>query len=115
MLRLPRSTMQWVLAISMACLLLAWPLHQAGHASEPVNAAAQAQAAAGAQDSGEDQEQHAELCLWCLFHAQHHAPGAPPTDFHFHAEVSAPPTLLPAGQPRQHSPLAADPRGPPRA
>lgn len=105
--------MQWVLAISMACLLLAWPLHQAGHASEPVTAAAQA--AAGAQDGGEDGEPHAEICLWCLFHAQHQAPLPPPGDFQFHAEVSAPPTLLPAGQPRQHSPLAADPRGPPRA
>lgn len=34
------SVLRWVLAIAMVCLLLALPLHQARHASEPVSAAA---------------------------------------------------------------------------
>ncbi|MET1116846.1 MAG: hypothetical protein ABWY08_18090 [Comamonas sp.] len=117
MLRPSPFAQRWLLALAMLCLLLAWPLHQAQHASEPVGAAAALSAAPldSAPDSDEDGEHHAELCLWCLFHASHDATGATPLELRFHAEASAPPAQLAAGQRREHCALAADPRGPPAA
>ncbi len=116
MLRPSPSALRWVLAIAMACLLLAWPLHQAQHASEPVSAAAQAEAGTqsvppehGAPEAGGDR------CLWCLFHAEHLAPGGTPPELRFHAEAGTPPARLPAGVPARHCALAAAPRGPPSA
>lgn len=111
------TAQRWLLALAMLCLLLAWPLHQAQHAGEPVGAAAAwtAELPGGAADSDEEGEHHAELCLWCLSHASHDAMGATPPALRFHAEASAPPALLAAGQLREHSALAAHPRGPPAA
>lgn len=114
MLRPSPSALRWVLAIAMVCLLLALPLHQAQHASEPVSAAAQAQPGSVQPDHGE-REAAADACLWCLFHAQPLAPGGTPPEFRFHAEADTPPTQLPAGLAARHCALAADPRGPPTA
>ena len=114
---MPRSSpsaLRWVLAIAIACLLLALPLHQAQHASEPVSAAAQAQPGSLQPEHGE-REAAADACLWCLFHAQPLAPGGTPPKLRVHAEAQTPPTQLSAGIPVRHCALAADPRGPPRA
>ena len=113
MLRSSPSVQRWLLALAMLCLLLAWPLHQAQHASEPLAAAAVVLDTAADEEEGGGH--HAALCLWCLVHAAHDAMSGAPLEFRFHAEASAPPALLPAGQPREHCALAADPRGPPAA
>jgi len=110
------SALRWVLACAMLCLLLAWPLHQAQHASEPVSAAAQGGAVPASAPPGHDEpETAADACLWCLFHAQHLAPGGPPPALRLHAEADTPPIRLSSGLPQRHGSLGADPRGPPRA
>ncbi|MFC7208699.1 hypothetical protein ACFQOZ_20260 [Comamonas endophytica] len=105
-----------MLAISMACLLLGGPLHQAQHASEPIGVAALAFAGAASSSAQPDHEEtEVDLCLWCLFHAEQVPLVSIPAALSFHAEASAPPTVLPAGLPARHCALAADPRGPPLA
>lgn len=108
--------LRWMLAIAMASLLLAWPLHQAQHASEPARAAAQAGTGAGSAPPGhEAPAAEAVACLWCLFHAQHLAPGGTPPGLRWHAEADTPPIRLSSGLPQRHCSLAAHPRGPPPA
>jgi hypothetical protein len=114
-----QSALRWVLAASLACLLLAWPLHQASHAGEPIgkaiNAVSSLVAALGdpSVDDAGSGEASADTCLWCLFHAGHFPAAASHAGFCDHAEASPPPTHLSAGLPPAHCPLAAHPRGPP--
>lgn len=116
MLRPSPSALRWVHAMAMVCLLLAWPLHQAQHASEPVSAAAQLGAVpTSAQPDHDQPEAAADACLWCLFHAQQLTPGGTPPALRLHAEADTPPTRLSSGLPARHCSLAADPRGPPLA
>ena len=132
--RFSRSIRLWMLALTVASLLLAWPLHEARHVSQPIaeqvaNAAAVFDAslnaslnAAGLVDAGADDhddtgssEATGAGCAWCLFHAQHAVAAHLPPPFVFHAEASAPPAAPPRGLPTGRCALAADPRGPPQA
>jgi hypothetical protein len=127
-----------MLALTVASLLLAWPLHEARHVSQPIaeqvaiaTAAFEATTAAaslanagisagidadadGHDDTGSSEAKGAG-CAWCLFHAQHAVAADAPLPFAFHAEASAPPAAPPRGLPTGRCALAADPRGPPRA
>lgn len=144
MTALPRfSTLitRWVMATAMVCVLLAWPLHEARHASEPIIGSGQASGAVsavavlavdaigGAGESGgndnndnngtdsiDDGATHVvKRCVWCMFHGENYLDvGVPPT-LTFHAEVSRPPSAVPCGRPMGRCPLAAEPRGPPQA
>lgn len=119
MLVLSQSASRWILAVIAACVLLAWPLHQAQHASEPIGTEtplAQGNRAA-VSNSDVDVPSHEgstkESCLWCMFHASQLE--AMPAFFQFcaHAEANPPPAQIWAGLPSAHSALAAHPRGPP--
>lgn len=116
MLRFRRSALLWVYTMSMVCFLTAWPLHQAEHAREPLRSTADVVAAsldaAGERNPG---AHTAELCLWCLVHAEHGPIGSAPAALRFHAEASPPPVALAQGLFPRHCPLAAHPRGPPAA
>ena len=125
MLRLTKLASHWVIAISMVCVLLAWPLHMAQHAAEPLGAEAVAALVGtvdqpddgGPADSdpegGKDSRKHG--CVWCMFHGQPHALSGTPEFLQFHAEASPPPTAAPDGRLTGRSELAAEPRGPPAA
>ncbi len=132
--RFSRSIRLWMLALTVASLLLAWPLHEARHVSQPIaeqaanaaaafdtslnaslNAAGLIDAAADDHDDAGSSEAKGAGCAWCLFHAQHAVAANLPQAFVFHAEASAPPAAPPCGLPTGRCALAADPRGPPRA
>lgn len=121
MFQLSTTALRWVLAISMACFLFAWPLHEAEHAGEPVSQATHsANSLALVQldhlaDASSDREGKTEVCLWCLFHAGHFPLVATHIEFSTHAEACPPPEHLSPGLPLRHCPLAAKPRGPPLA
>lgn len=116
MLRFTRSVTRWLLAVFAVSMLLAWPLHQAQHASQPAGDHAWVTASAAADDAPADgDDAGAGDCLWCLFHAEPASlPGTPPA-LRFHAEASPPPAGLSSGLPAGRCPLAAQPRGPPQA
>lgn len=125
----------WLLAVFSACILLAWTLHKAEHAAEPVVAPILAQAgepaAPGAAldvldaDRGTDTDADTEAdshgsdeptkpeCPWCLFHADHVAATGAPAHLLCHAESSPPARRLERGLPAGRCTLAAPPRGPP--
>ncbi|WP_431256983.1 hypothetical protein ACQ86G_20145 [Roseateles chitinivorans] len=140
--RFNRSLTLWTLALLVASVLLAWPLHEAKHASQPIadivgasttsadgvgtDAAADVAAATSAfafddhgdadgVDGGGTGEVKGGSCAWCLFHAQLFAASATPLVFSFHAEASPPPITPTCGLPAGRCALAAHPRGPPRA
>lgn len=125
--RFSRPLTLWTFALLVACVLLAWPLHEAKHAKQPIAdviAAMQGAVpaatldadllAAPADDHGTGEAKGAG-CAWCLFHAHHFAATHTPPMFSFHAEASPPPAEPPRGLPTGRVALAADPRGPPRA
>lgn len=121
--RFNRSLTLWTFALLVASVLLAWPLHEARHASQPIaglsGVLTSAVNAATLDDHGDADDGTAEAkgggCAWCLFHAQLFAATDTPFLFSFHAEASAPPFALSSGLPTGRCALAADPRGPPRA
>lgn len=119
MLALSQSASRWILVAIIACVLLAWPLHQAQHASEPLGTATAFEQGNGAAVSSSDDDVSShegstkDACLWCMFHASQLE--AMPAFFQFcaHAEASLPPAQISAGLPSALSALAAHPRGPP--
>ncbi len=114
MLRFTRSVTRWLLAAFAVSLLLAWPLHEAQHASEPVGSHAVVPGDADTP-TGDTTEASTGSCPWCLFHADPlPLPGTPPA-LSFHAEASPPPLEPGCGLPAGRCPLAAQPRGPPPA
>ncbi|WP_431262323.1 hypothetical protein ACQ859_19490 [Roseateles chitinivorans] len=140
--RFNRSLTLWTFALLVASVLLAWPLHEAKHASQPIadivgasaisadgggsDVAADVSAATDAfafddhgntdgVDGGGAGEVKGGSCAWCLFHAQLFAASATPLVFSFHAEASPPPIAPTCGLPTGRCALAAHPRGPPRA
>lgn len=118
--RFSRSVTRWLLAAFAASLLLAWPLHEAQHARQPISKLALAALDLAVTPAGDDgtspgDDAKTGSCLWCLFHAEHHAPPGTPPALRFHAEASAPPVSLPCGLPAGRCALAAHPRGPPQA
>lgn len=133
MRRFRPSTVFWMLAFCLASVLLAWPLHQAQHAAEPViaalagapdgaDAAGDSEAPGGAVDLQQEGDGHgageltAKPCDLCFGHAGHHAMvSGSPLALRSHAEADAPPPSPPEGLPTGRCTLAAEPRGPPRA
>jgi len=121
MLRFRPTILRWVLAASMACFLLAGPLHQAKHAAEPIGKPAVSASCLvsapidQAADSDFGEEEKTDTCLWCLFHAAQFLAAGAHTEFSLRAESSPPPTHLSPGLPPRHCLLAAHPRGPPVA
>lgn len=128
--RFNRSLTLWTFALLVASVLLAWPLHEARHASQPIAGLSGASTSANdatlvdvtAFDDHNDAdgidgagEAKGGGCAWCLFHAQLFAATDTPFLFSFHAEASAPPVALSSGLPMGRCALAAAPRGPPRA
>ncbi len=125
MSRFRTLTTYWVIAVSMACVLLAWPLHMAQHAAEPLGADVVASLVGALDQPDGDGPVEAEVdggkdgkhqgCVWCMFHGQQHAAGGAPDALRFHAESSPPPAAWPPGRLTGRSELAAEPRGPPAA
>jgi hypothetical protein len=118
MYRLSIFTTRWVCAISMVFVLLAWPLHMAQHAAEAtgsVTADMTADFGADAEPVEGSGNARSHACAWCMFHGDYLADGGSPPVFRFHAQASAPPRVLPPGQPTGCCVLAAKPRGPPTA
>lgn len=123
MLRLRASLTRWLLTAFAFSLLLAWPLHEAQHAKQPLIKVSQSgldlplsvDDDTSPDGDGDRGEGKSSVCPWCLFHADH-APmlGAPP-ELRLHAEASAPPCVLSTGLPTGRCTLAAEPRGPPAA
>lgn len=119
MLRFSRSITRWLLAAFAVSVALAWPLHEAMHADTASGGHAATWSGLvgespddGAADPGDGA---AGSCLWCLAHAEHHAPSGSPPALRFHAEASSAPPSLSCGLPVGRCPLAAHPRGPPLA
>ena len=69
----------------------------------------------GVGRSDGDEGRKADLCAWCLFHAQAAATGHVPTSLLTHAEASPPPAALPDGWIASVGWTVAKPRGPPSA
>ncbi|ANH67631.1 DUF2946 family protein [Mitsuaria sp. 7] len=140
--RFNRSLTLWTFALLVASVLLAWPLHEALHVSQPITALSGASTssvegttsdaaadfdaviASAFDDHGDADgpdgvsgagEAKGGGCAWCLFHAQLFAASDTPLVFSFHAEASSPPIAPPSGLPTGRCALAAEPRGPPRA
>lgn len=135
--RFNRSLTLWTFALLVASVLLAWPLHEALHVSQPIAALGGVSASAldepatvDALVSASTLDDHGDAdgvdgtgageakgggCAWCLFHAQLFAASDTPLIFSFHAEASPPPIAPPSGLPTGRCALAANPRGPPRA
>lgn len=115
MLRFTRSVTRWLLAVFAVSVVLAWPLHEAQHASEALGAHVVATLDGADVPAGDTDEAQAGACPWCLFHADSlPLPGSPPA-LRFHAEASPPPAEPGRGLPTGRCALAAQPRGPPLA
>lgn len=121
MLRFSPSTLRWVLAASMVCFLLAWPLHQAEHAGERIGEPTSSTISFVSSlleptaDRSASEEEKSDLCLWCLCYAGQFPALDVDTEFCVHAESGSLPTYLSPGLPPRHCLLAPDPRGPPVA
>lgn len=116
MLALGHVAIRWILAVSLTCMLFAWPLHQASHTGDLAGVSSQSIESYALKHVGTDLDgiQHEEdSCLWCLLYVGPLPQEANYTAFCTHAEASSPPSQIPAGIPPSFCTLAANPRGPP--